>query len=238
MEDAARRFLGSFREVPEAKRWARGLSLADVNANGAALTRAPAPDIAPGAMRAAYPSIVEFAADALPDLTGARGLLALRVVVRNTGTHRIMVRRTDVDLVLPDGHSLQAATPSQFAAAATERYARVGPVAGGVGVAAIPLLIVSLVNAAINAKEQGEFEANQAKWRSEGMSDLDLMPSQKAEGYYFFVEVPAAHPAAPGITLRLSAIDYDIAVRYPMTLLLSEPSAEFQPFKSGSGAQQ
>lgn len=235
MEDAARRFVRSFADTPEPKRWASSLPLNAASASKAALVVTPAPEFSPGAMRAAYPGVVDVVCDGLPDLTDARGFLSLHVVVHNTGSRRLLLRRDDIDLSFPDGKTLVAMPPEVYAAEISPRYARVGAVAGGTGLAALPALFGALANAGVASQEENEFEANQARWRGKALArDISLAPGASADGYILFVGASNTSAPASRLMLGIDATDADAAVRYPIRIPLSAPSAAFRPFK-GAG---
>ena len=238
IEDAATKFMTSLDEVPEAKRWARGLAMEGATAPATAQATAPAAGRDRAAVRGVYDGVVSVTADpnAEPapdrgggeteapklDLNAAR-VFAVNVSVANEGSHRLLVRRSDIALVAPNGREVNAIPAPLVAVLATARRPGLPNVAGGVGVAALPGLFFALANAASMSAAGKEMEAHVKTLRGQELPDATLARGQSAAGLVYF---PRAAARSRDVVLKVPVVDLDAATRYVVRL----PLTGFRPY--------
>ncbi len=231
MQEAAWRFITSFNDVPEAKRWVQGLPQQGAQANEAAQTTRPDPEFAEGAVLGVYPDVVAVSADANPEMKGQSvvistrlkesGLLAIRVEVKNDGGHRLLIRRRDIAIVLPDGTEISSLSASTFAALGVKPRMKGWTAPSGVGVWALPTVFASLANLAAIGAERKELETHLSIYQDKELYDATLTRGRSVQGYVYFF-VPEEVVSLEELKLVLPIIDFDSAtwyiVRLPMTL--------------------
>ncbi len=232
MQEAAWRFIRSFNEVPEAKRWVQRLSQKGAQATEAAQTMRSAPEFATGAVQGVYPGAVSVSADANPKLKGQSvelsnrlkesGLIAIRVEVENQGNHRLLIRRRDIAIVRPDGTEISSLPASTFAALGVIPHMKNWTAPLGVGVQALPALFAGLANVVAREVEGKELEASLSIYKDKELYDATLTKGRSVQGYVYFV-VPVRCIGLEDLKLVVPVIDFDSAVRYVIRLPLNLP---------------
>ena len=227
MQEAAWRFITSFNEVPEAKRWLHGLPQQGAVADKTEQTTRHDPEYAEGAVLGTYPSVVAVSADANSTPEGqsaeihaslkAAGLLAIRVSIKNQGSNRLLLRRRDISLARSDGTVISSLPASTFAVLGVKPRAVFGPSYYG-GLGALPFLIADWGHIESERKDR---EVNLSIYRDKELYDATLTKGRSVQGYVYFV-VPEGGASLEDLKLVVPVIDFDAAtwyiVRLPMTL--------------------
>ncbi len=240
MHEAAWRFIQSFNDVPEAKRWLQGLPQQGAKADESAQTTRPAPEFSKGAMLGTYPGVVAVSIDAshkpghkpklgtLNDrhILKAGQLFSIRVMVENHGNHRLLLRRKDIALVSPDGTEINPLPTSTFEAVIKGPYVNVCTSTG-------MSLILDLLLLVDDLAEQGSIDRKRMELEAELLKDLgfsvgkELYDSTLTKGksvqgcVYFFV--PEEGASLDDLKLAVPVIDYDAATWYTVRLPLTPP---------------
>lgn len=146
-------------------------------------------------------------------------VLAIRVSVRNTTGRKLLVRRSDMTLTLPDGGIVAATTAESVAA-------KVGEGRAVLAVGAAFGLIGAL--AATSARDQAR-KARTADYSAKAFRDTDLEQDTTVEGFVFFLP-PNGTPAFDQSMLGVSFVDVELAKRstieVPLAGLSFEPSGD------------
>jgi hypothetical protein len=217
MRDAAQKLQTSFFDVPEARRWVRGLATTDVNAPADLETESREAQ----ALWGVYPNvaaatILDFAKDAQ-----APKVVSAKIRVRNESIRRLFVRPFDIILGLRSGKLLQPATASALVSAAASAYSRVplsfepAMTIGGPPVFAIATLVTSLINLATEEAENRQIETILTRYRTEWMRDTSLWESDSLEFIVHFVTGPETD--IPEFVI-VPVIDLDTSTRYLIRL--------------------
>lgn len=232
MQEAAWRFITSFNDVPEAKRWVQGLPQQGAQAVEAAQTTRPDPEFAKEAVLGFYPGVVAVSADANPEMKGQSeevstrlkesGLLAIRVEVKNQGGHRLLIRRRDIAIVRPDGTEISSLSASTFAALGVKPRMKGWTAPSGVGVWALPTVFASLANLAAIGAERKELETHLSIYQDKELYDATLTRGRSVQGYVYFF-IPREVASLEDLKLMVPVIDFDSAIRYVVRLPLTLP---------------
>ncbi len=232
MQEAAWRFITSLNDIPEAKRWLRGLPQQEAITAESEQTTRPDPQFAEGAVLGIYPGIVTVSADANSKPEGqsaevnarfkAAGLLAIRVQVKNQSSHRLLLRRRNISLVRPDGTEISSLPASIFAALGVNPRMKGWTAPSGVGVGALPLVFVSLVNVAAMGAEDKELETHLSIYQDKELYDATLTRGRSVQGYVYFF-VPEEVVSLEDLKLVLPIIDFDSATWYIIKIPISLP---------------
>ena len=218
MRDAAEKFQTSFFDVPEARRWIRGLPATNVNAPADAQTTLEEQKTAWAMFPGVAAASVEVARDAQ-----APNILSAKVRVRNEGDRRIFVRPFDVSVELQGSSIVRSAPASALAASVTPQLPRVPPLGYGPGFAfgppgiAIGNLVAALINLSLMEAENRKIEEALARYRTEALSDVTLWQGDSVEFVVHFLGVPDPGTAQ---ALAVPVIDLDTATRYVIRLPL------------------
>jgi len=228
MQEAAWRFITSFNEVPEAKRWVQRLPQQGAIADKTEQTTRPDPGYAEGAVLGTYPNVVAVSADTNTKPEGqsaevhaslkTAGLLAIRVLIKNQGSNRLLLRRRDISLARTDGTVISSLPASTFAVLGVKPRAVFGSdyYTGGLG--ALPFFIADWGHIESERKDR---EANLSIYRDKELYDATLTKGRSVQGYIYFV-VPEGGASLEDLKLVVPVIDFDAAtwyiVRLPMTL--------------------
>ncbi len=232
MQEAGWRFITSFNDVPEAKRWLQGVSQQDAIAAESAQTTHPAPEFAKGAVLGTYPGVVTASADSNPKPYGQSvevstrlkelGLVAVRIEVKNQGSHRLLLRRRDIGLVCPDGTEISSLPAYTFSSLGVTPGIMLAPHGNVYSGAQLFNLFGAIVNTLSIISDRNELEANLSIYRDKELYDATLTKGRSVQGYvYFFVPVGGA--SLDDLKLAVPVIDYDAATWYIVRLPLSMP---------------
>ena len=232
MQEAAWRFITSFNDVPEAKRWLQGVSQQGAIAAESSQTTSSAPGFAKGAVLGTYPGVVTVSADSNPKPSGQSvevstrlkklGLIAVRIEVKNQGSHRLLLRRRNISLVRPDGTEISSLPASIFAALGVNPRMKGWTAPSGVGVGALPLVFASLLNVAAMEAEWKELETHLSIYQDKELYDATLTRGRSVQGYVYFF-VPEAVASLEDLKIVLPIIDFDSATWYIVKMPISLP---------------
>jgi hypothetical protein len=210
LRDAAHRFTLSFLEVPEARRWARGLPMAGATAvSTEQTTRRDGP-----LTRVSYADVASLETTLERDESG---VVSARLRVANEGRGRLIVRPGDIVLARGDA-TIRPAPVSQLAATLTTFHGRVGPAPpfAGVGTSGLRAMgvaniIGALVNLALAHAEQKAFDAAVARYAPAEGDDIRLWKDGTAE---FTLHFLLREPTLTDGVLLVPIVDTDRATRY------------------------
>ncbi len=232
MQDAAWRFIQSFNEVPEAKRWLQSLPQQGAIAAESAQTIRPAPEFAKGAVLGAYPDVVTVSAESNPTPKGLSveisprlkefGLVAIRVEVKNQGSHRLLLRRSDIGLVSSAGTEISSLPAYTFSALGVKLRGLMSPHGNVYSGAQLVNLFGAIMNALSIASDRKEFEANLSIYSDKELNDSTLTKGRSVQGYVYFL-VPEGDTSLEDLKLMVPVIDYDAATWYIVLLPLTPP---------------
>jgi len=139
------------------------------------------------------------------------GVSAIELLVKNEGHHMLFLDPLNI-VWAPSGEQEVLPLPaSLISSALTTRYARIGPISTGVGLAALPALFASLVNASADAAERKEITSNLKVYSREELHEVMLQRAESVAGLVYF---PAGLNDAVSGELRVPVIDVDTAIRY------------------------
>ncbi len=127
----------------------------------------------------------------------AGGVLAVNILVQNDSDRQLLVRRTDIVLVLPDGTQLRPAGASQ---AASKMESGVGGVIG----AAVAFGIIGLL-VAQSARDKAD-TARHTDYMSKEFKDATLGKGESAYGFVYFIP-PLGTPSFNEGTLKVRWVD-------------------------------
>ncbi len=232
MEEAAWRFITSFNNIPEAKRWSQGLPQKGAIADESTQTTRPIPEFAKDAVVGVYPGIVAVRADTNPTFGGQSvelstrlkelGLHAIRIEIKNQGNHRLLIRRRDITIADPDGSKISSLPASIFATLGVKPRMKGFTAPSGVGVGSLPMVFTSLVNLAAYEAERKELETLLLTYQNKEIYDATLTMGKSVQGYtYFFI--PEEVTDLEDLKLVVPIIDFDSATRYIIRLPLNFP---------------
>lgn len=143
------------------------------------------------------------------DLSEA-GILPIQIWLENQGERRLLVRRTDMMLVLPSGQQLSPAGAS----AASSRMESIGGVVG----ATIAFGIIGYL-AASSAEEKAR-TARQVDFRNKELRDVAIGKGESTHGFVFFIPL-AGTSAFTEAALILRVVDFEEGTSTPVSLPLS-----------------
>jgi hypothetical protein len=158
------------------------------------------------------------------DLAGA-GILPIQVFARNQGTRRVLVRRSDITLALPDGRQLSSAGAS---AAAAKMESIGGVVGASIAFGLIGFLVAS------NAEEKAR-AARLADYRSKELQDVALGKDESARGFVFFIPAEGT-PSFDEATLMVRCVDVEDASSFVIPLSLTGLKFKKAPEKTQGAA--
>jgi len=140
---------------------------------------------------------------------GEAGVLPVQVLVQNRGDRGLLVRRSDIALVLPDARMLSPAGASAVAA----KLESIGGVVG----ASIAFGMIGFL-AASSAEDKAR-AARQTDFRSKELQDVTLGKEESVHGFVFFIP-PQGTPAFDEATLTVRVVDVEdgssVVVRLPL----------------------
>jgi hypothetical protein len=120
------------------------------------------------------------------------GILPVQVLVLNEGPRRLLVRASDMILLLPDGRQIASAGAT---AVATRFEQGIGDVIGwGIGFGIIGMLAAS-------ANKDSVRTARLSDYRSKELAEAFLDPGQSAHGFVFFIPPIGTTGMADGVLL-------------------------------------
>ena len=143
------------------------------------------------------------------DLSEA-GILPIQIWLENQGGRRLLVRRTDMMLVLPGGQQLSPAGAS----AAASRMESIGGVVG----ASIAFGIIGYL-AASSAEEKARI-ARQVDFRNKELREVAIGKGESTHGFVFFIPLTGTS-AFTEATLILRVVDFEEGTSTPVSLPLS-----------------
>jgi hypothetical protein len=142
------------------------------------------------------------------DLSEA-GVLPIQIWLENQGERRVLVRRSDLMLVLPDGQQLSAAGAS----IAASRMESIGGVVG----ATVAFGIVGYL-AASSAEEKARI-SRQVDFRNKELREGALGKGESIHGFVFFIPL-AGTAAFNQATLMLKVVDIEEGKSAPVSVPL------------------
>lgn len=151
----------------------------------------------------------------------AEGVMAVQVLVQNDTDRRILVRRSDMVLLLPDGTQLSPA-------GATQTASRLESSGGVIGATVAFGLIGFLVASSAEDKAR---EARQSDYRSKEFNDATLGKGESAHGFVYFIPPPGI-PAFNEATLKVRCVDTDEGTSTAILLALSGLGFEEVPART------
>lgn len=225
MQSAARKFIRSFEHVPEVKRWAAGMPAEGATAFAgnqvARFSETAGAGVVEGSYKGVVTVSVKLNADPGTQASGSDsalarvGISAVEVLVKNEGQNHLLLDPSNMVWAPAGRQEIFPVPVSLIAAALTTRYGRIGPVATGVGPAALPALFTSLANAAAIAAERKEIASNLEVYGRKELHETVLQRAETVAGLAYF---PAEINGSGGGELRVPVIDVDSAVRYVVHL--------------------
>jgi hypothetical protein len=206
MASAGRKLADSFGQEPELQRWQHGLAAEQATAAQSDQRTGAEAD---GDRQAAYPGVVSVAAR----ISGRRttGLAVVRIRIRNEGTSRLAVDPLTFSYAPYGQPAIEPIPGAAVAAAVSARYGRIMPPPVGTGIAALPNLFISLINAAADSAERQSLQASLAHWEKDELHERVVERGDAIEGLVFF-PLPPAMPLTAELTPPLIALD--TATRY------------------------
>ena len=220
MQMAAMKFVSSFDQVPEVKRWEMGMPMEGAVADSSLQVLTPSPSGKRDEFGAEYPGVVavhgNMNADPRKDYPQGKkalvevGIRAIELTIRNDGNTDLLVDPLQI-VWTPDGKKeVFPVSVSLISSVMTNRHLRVGPVAGGTGAAAIPALLISLYNASATKDEEKQIKENLALFGRRELKETVIGPSESVNGLVYF---PTAPESGTDI-LNIPVIDTENAVCY------------------------
>jgi hypothetical protein len=138
------------------------------------------------------------------DLSGA-GILPVQVLFENRGDRRLLVRRSDILLELPDGTRLSP-VGAMAAAARLDSYAGIGA-AGFANV--LTLGLAAPIYHVATLSEQRAREARLADFTQKELQDVTLEKDGSLHGFVFFIP-PQGTPAFNEASLEVRIVDVEV----------------------------
>jgi hypothetical protein len=229
IEDAGIRFMRSFYDVPEAERWARNMTLDDVNApRQGQVTETAADDAAraPGIL-GLYPGIAKVEVH-----MRAGTSLALDVRVENQSPHPLLLNPSGMALLLSSGERLGPVPVYAYAASQLQRDATASgrppyippppislqPSYSGFYNLIYALALLASMEAEKRTKEA--FDAQLEKFRGNEFREKRLSAGASITGDVHFVVPTTAVPAGQA-HFTMPIVDLETATRYEMRLPIS-----------------
>ncbi len=217
MRDAAERFQTSFFDVPEARRWIRGLPAKNVNVGHDKQVELNEQQTVWGVFQDVVAASVKIGRD-----PRAPGVLSAEVKVRNDANRRLFVRPWDFTLGFQGGQIARVTTATALASSATPHNTRVPPLgygpayafAGPAGFAVGNLISIFINLAAMDAENRRLNEAF-AEYRTEAFRNVTLWPGESAEFVVHFLTNPDLWRPDE---LTVPVVDLDTATRYTVRL--------------------
>jgi transcriptional regulator with XRE-family HTH domain len=226
--DGASQIASSFRDTPEAMRWSRGLPLDGITAPADHQIVTQKLDSKFAKVTGEYAGIVTVTAD--PYLQFERqketfaclnldkvGILAIKLNIKNISSNRLFFDPSNVDLIFSSGSQEAIVQASIVAEQSTKDRPRFPMVSGGTGIAALPLLIFSLANAAATIAEDKERSIYLKSFDSQELKRAYFRGGTGIAGFIYFL-IPSDEKYS---SLKIPIIDTETATRYIVTLPLS-----------------
>lgn len=136
------------------------------------------------------------------------GILPIQILLQNNGDRRLLVRRSNITLVLPDGRQISPV-------GATAVAVKVPPKGGGWGYGLGFYGLVAESMAADKAR-QGRV----ADYRNKELQDVTLVKGESAHGFIYFVP-PQETPTFTKATLMVPVVDVELGTSFVVRLQLS-----------------
>ncbi len=191
MSNAAIKFANSFQEVPELRRWSLGLPLENTSVPQSGQKTSEIAEFGGLTQEGSYEGVVRvrarFPAVKTED-TRQRdsGPASIHLLVKNEGERKIRVDPTAFRFTTTEGKEFEPISSSFAASMLITRYTRLPPIAPGIGLAAIPGLIVALANAAEDMAERKELRERLAILKRDTLRETVLSKGESIEGLVFF----------------------------------------------------
>lgn len=142
------------------------------------------------------------------DLNGA-GVIPVQVSVVNNGENTVLVRGSDVLLILADGTQM---TPASASAASVKMESNAGVVAAAIGFGLVGALVASSAEDKARAARVEDFKRKEFK-------EAKIAPGQSANGFLYFIPIEGTK-AFSEATLQFQFVDTENAcgqvVRLPL----------------------
>ncbi len=220
MQMAAMKFVSSFDQVPEVKRWKTGMPMDGAVADPQLQVFAPSPGGSGEEFDAGYPGVVavhgHMNADPRKDNPQGKkalvevGIRAIELTIRNDGIADLLVDPLQIAWT-PDGKKeVFPVSVSLISSVMTNRHLKIGPVATGTGVAALPSLLISLYNASATMDEEKQIKENLALFGRRELKEAIIRPSETINGLLYF---PTALESGTD-AINIPVIDVENAVCY------------------------
>ena len=228
MEKAVERFIGSFRDVPELRRWALGIPFDDATAPMQMLRVSTFSGPDESKKEGTYEGVVTVRAELyrIGGETEAQGedakaprVYGVRVFVRNDGDKGLLLDPLTCLFVAAGDQGIDQVPGVYVSAVLSPRYGPIGP--GEVGRESNPPMIFSLAEKAGDIMDRRELQAELNKLRYRGLRKQALLRGASAEGLLFFIAPPSG--GALRGDLMIPVIMPDTATRYMVGLPLQEP---------------
>jgi hypothetical protein len=229
IEDAGIRFMRSFYDVPEAKRWARNMTRDDVNAPDQGQVTETAADDAtrtPGIV-GLYPGIAKVEVH-----MRAGTSLALEVRVENQSSHPLLINPSGMALVLSSGKRLGPVPVYAYAASQLQRdatasgrlpYIAPPPISLQPSYFAVYNLIYALgalASMEAEKKTKEAFDAQLEQFRGNEFREKRLSARASITGDVHFVVPTTAVPAGQA-HFTMPIVDLETATRHQVRLPIS-----------------
>lgn len=226
MEDAGIRFMRSFYDVPEARRWARNLAMEDANASPAAQVTQLVGDGEGGGVEGLYRGVAKAQVRKLPDTD-----LGFKVTVESLSVHRLLIDRATIAIEFPGGKRLKPAPVYAYAAARLEGepafpYFHIPPppISLQPSYFAFANLISALILLESMETEKKALDTHLEKHRGAEFRDQRLPAGAVSTGDVYFGGPPRTL-LPRGSALILPIVDLDTATRHEFRLPLAPNGA-------------
>lgn len=226
--DGTSQIASSFHDTPEAMRWARGLPLDGVTAPASQQIINQNLDSKSAKISGEYVGIVAVTADPYLQLERQKeafaslnldkaGILAIQLNIKNISSNRLFFDPSNVKLIFSNGGQEEVVQASIVAEQSTKTRPRLPMVAGGTGIAALPLLVFSLANAAATIAEDKDRSIYLKSFDSQELKRAFFRGGTGIAGFIYFL-IPSGEKFS---SLEIPVIDTETATRYVVTLPLS-----------------
>lgn len=165
------------------------------------------------------------------------GVLAIQVFVKNEGSHRLLVQRSEIALVLPSGNSIRPARktavvdlvasaavyPPVYVPAPPPRVTGPGqgPGTEWSHLGSVSGAAFSMVFSETTAKNKNR-AGRLADYRRKELKDVTLGKSEAVYGFVYFIPPPETGTIITEATLTVTVVDLDEATRFVVRLPLTE----------------
>lgn len=228
MTDAEEKFIASFHNVPEIRRWTVGVPMTGATASSDEQRLGDIQEPERNVREGRYEGVVAVAAGIERPLivptpgeeqTPSGKLVGIRIRIANEGHRRLFIDPSDIVFTTSARAEITPMPGEAVAAAITPRHGRLHPIAPGFRISALTNLVIGLMNAAANSAEQKSLQANLERWRGKELQAAVLNAGSAVEGIAFF-----PLPAATGQSgnLKVPVIDLDTSTRYIVSIPLDD----------------